>query len=109
MAKTLYINGVRFEELTQPKQIENMQRDFDHAVEQGYEYLHEVYGSYSRAKERAYEDCREIRNRVNGRTMFIYSYCTCFFTLMYEVEYEGQLYIVKETPSHRLIAKALHD
>lgn len=102
--KTLTINGVNFSLLT-GKQAEALAEDYRRAERKGCSYLWEVYGRCSRRKEQAFNECYEIRNKVGGSRMYICSYNTMMFTLVYLVRHEGHEYIVKETPSYRFIAE----
>lgn len=105
--KTLTINGVNFSLLT-GKQAEALVDDYRRAERHGNTRLWQVYGSCSGRKERAFEECDEIRRSVCGGTMYICSYNTMMFTLVYVIWSAGssdKCYIVKETPSYRYIAE----
>ena len=101
-SKTLTINGVNFSLLT-GKKAEALVEDYRYAERCGYTHLWNVYDRCSRRKESAFEDCDEIRRRVGGGIMYIASYNTMMFTLIYLLRHEGHEYIVKETPSYRYI------
>ena len=102
--KTLTINGVNFSLLT-GKQAEALTREYEWAERKGDCYLWHVYGRCSYAKERAYDECDNIRREVGGSAMYIASYNTFQFTLVYTLKYEGKLYVVKETACHRFICE----
>ena len=102
--KTVTINGVNFSLLT-GKKAEALVEDYRYAERKGYTWLRDVYGRCSYAKERAFDDCDEIRRRVGGGIMYIASYNIMMFTLVYLLRHEGHEYIVKETPSYRFIAE----
>ena len=102
--KTLTINGVNFSLLT-GKKAEALVEDYRRAECRGDRYLWNVYGRFSRAKERAFEDCEAIRDKVEGGIMYISSYNTMMFTLVYVLNHLGDWYVVKETPSNRYIGK----
>ena len=106
--KTLTINGVNFSLLT-GKKAEALVEDYRRAEREGNTRLWHVYGSCSYSKQRAYEDCDTIRHQVGGSIMYIASYTTFVFTLVYVIwSIEGEpdkCYVVKETQSNRFIAK----
>lgn len=102
--KTLKINGVNFSLLT-GKKAEALTRDYNYAERNGCTHLWNVYGRCSYAKERAFEECDEIRRKVGGYTMYISGFNTCTFSLVYLLRYEGKEYIVKETHCNRYIAE----
>ena len=102
--KSVQINGVSFSLLT-GKQAQALIDDYESAWHRGDTYLWEVYGRCSWEKERAYESCKRIRDSLGGTTMFIHSYNTFMFTLVYTFTYEGVEYVVKETPTNRFICK----
>ena len=102
--KTVTINGVNFSLLT-GKKAEALVEDYRYAERKGNTYLWHVYGRCSYAKERAYEECDEVRRQVGGYTMYISGFNTCTFSLVYLLRYEGKEYIVKETHCNRYIAE----
>ena len=102
--KTLTIKGVNFSLLT-GKQAEALVEDYRRAERYGYMHLWNVYGRCSRRKEVAFEECDEIRRSLGGGIMYISSYNTMMFTLVYMLKHEGKTYIVKETPSYRFICE----
>lgn len=102
--KYLRIKGVSFE-ILRGKRAELLIEDYRYAERRGNMYLWEVYGRCSGAKERAFYDCDDIRREIGGGIMYIASYNTMQFTLVYLVSHEGKNYIVKETRSHRYICE----
>ena len=102
--KTLTINGVNFS-LQTGKRAEALVSDYRYAERNGNTQLWHVYGRCSHAKERAFEECDEVRRSVGGGIMYICSYNTMMFTLVYLLNYEGHNYIVKETPTYRYIGE----
>ena len=92
-------------ELVTGKKAELMIEDYRYAERRGNTQLWHVYGRCSDAKQRAFEECDEIRRLIGGGIMYICSYCTCFFTLIYLVNQNGKNYIVKETPTHSYICE----
>lgn len=104
MAKTITIKGVTFTQLT-GKQADQLVNEFVRAERQGDCYLWHVYGRCSQAKQRAYDDCNYIRSKLGGSPMYISSYNTCMFTLVYWFKHEGKAYMVKETHCNRYIAE----
>ena len=102
--KTLTINGVIFS-LLHGKKAEALVEDYRRAERNGDRYLWHVYGRCSGRKESAFEECDEIRRRLGGFDMYISSYNTMMFTLVYLLRHDGREYIVKETPSYRYIAE----
>ena len=102
--KTVTINGVNFSLLT-GKQAEALVSDYRYAERRGYTRLWQVYERCSRRKESAFEECVEINIRVGGGIMYICTYNTMMFTLVYLLKHDGHDYIVKETPSYRYIAE----
>lgn len=103
--KTLTINGVNFTLLT-GKRAEALVDEYRWAERNGNTRLWHVYGSCSRAKEIAFDECDEVRRKVNGGIMFISGYNTCTFSLIYAIWQSGEkCYIVKETHCNRYIAE----
>lgn len=103
--KTLTINGVNFTLLKGEAQKKALSREWDRACVRGYTSLWDVYGSWSRRKQLAYDDCLYINNKVNGGIMYISGANRCFFSLIYVVDYNGKTYVVKETHANRLITE----
>lgn len=103
--KTLTINGVNFSLLTSRRDRLMLSNEYTRAECRHNMYLWDVYGSCSGRKQRAWDDCNAIRIEVNGGRMYIASYNTMMFTLVYTLEFEGKKYVVKETPSHRYICE----
>ena len=101
---TKTINGVNFSLLT-GKKAEALVDDYRYAERHGHTRLWHVYGRCSYAKERAFDECDEIRRTVGGGMMFISGYNTCTFSLVYLLRHEGHDYIVKETHCNRYIAE----
>lgn len=104
MSRTMTINGVNFSLVT-GKKAELIVSDYRYAERRGDTQLHHVYGRYSYAKERAFEDCDFIRGKVGGGTMYISGHNCCTFTLVYLLKHAGKSYIVKETHCNRYIAE----
>lgn len=104
MAKTITIKGVNFTQLT-GKKADELVNEYVRAKRQGNMYLWDVYGRCSRAKQIAFDDCYIICNKLDGSPMYISSYNTCMFTLVYWFKHEDKAYIVKETHCNRYIAE----
>ena len=54
-----------------------------------YSWLSQCYNSYSGAKERAFEYCKELQKKYNGFNGGINSYCINNFTYVFEFEKDG--------------------
>lgn len=54
-----------------------------------YSNLRQCYNSYSGAKERAFEYCKELEIKYNGFRGGINSYCINNFTYVFEFEKDG--------------------
>jgi hypothetical protein len=61
--------------------------------------LSDVYGSYSYAKERAYEYCTALMVKKGGYGFRITSYNTFMFTACFQFEENGNTYLMYITPS----------
>jgi len=59
--------------------------------------LHECYGSWSWAKEYAYEDCKRTCANMNGYDFRIISYNTCMFSIGFRYKKDGKEYLHYET------------
>lgn len=54
--------------------------------------LYQVYGRYSRAKEKAMDQCKEIMHMMDGYGLRITSHNTNVFSVMFEyVDQDGQI------------------
>lgn len=60
-------------------------------------YLWDVYGTCSRAKERAYEQCENKMHDMNGYGLKITSHNSNFFTVMFLFDDENGTHIQEET------------
>ena len=103
--KTLTINGVSFTLLTGEAQKRALSNEWERASSRGDTELYHVYGSYSRRKEYAYNECLQTNIKVGGQIMYISGACSCFFSLVYLLDYEGKTYVVKETHCNRFITE----
>lgn len=65
-------------------------------------YLSDVYGSYSDAKERAYNNCSKLCDRFNGWGFQISSHNTNFFTVQFKFEnpMNGRTMLAHITPKN---------
>lgn len=97
MAKTIQLAGHTYELVTAPTKANRMYM----AWLGSHDYsLDCVYGSYSGAKERAFEYCRDRERELNSYNGVISSHNLMMFTYAFTCTYEGVDYLIYITPSH---------
>lgn len=69
-----------------------LQHYWDCYCDSSYEYLYQVYGSYSRKKAEAYETCRVDMKVHNGTDMRILTHGNRFFSIGYRYVKKGKMY-----------------
>ena len=97
MAKTIKLAGHTYELVTAPKKARTMYEKWLSSSD--YE-LYDVYRSYSGAKARAFEYCRERERELNSLNGVIASHSIMMFTYAFTCSYEGVEYLIYITPSH---------
>lgn len=65
-----------------------------------YNELWQVYGTYSRAKEKAMLYCKELKHLHYGYDLRILSWNTCIFTVGFYGKYDGKDAFFYITPSN---------
>lgn len=104
MAKTITLNGHNYTLMT-PSQAQRAYRAFERSDDV---ILDDVYGRCSRAKERAYEYCRDREREMNSYNGVITGHNTCTFSYAFTGWCEGKQYFVYITKDHDY-ARALED
>lgn len=97
MAKTITLHGHTYELVTAPAQKRRFWENFCNSSDVE---LSDVYGSYSRAKENAYEYCRAREREFGSYNGVITTYCIMFFTYAFTGVCEGKEWLIYITPSH---------
>ena len=70
-----------------------------HAVAE-YDELGDIYGTYSRAKEKAMLYCHSLMNKYNGKDLRILSWNTFIFTVGFYGVYDGKKAFFYITPNN---------
>lgn len=66
-----------------------------------------VYGSFSRAKEIAFDNIKNEMANNDGYGLYITTACKMFFTCAYVMEKDGEQFLVYHTPTARHQIKLL--
>lgn len=96
MAKTINLHGHNYTVMT-PSYARQAYEKF---LRSNDAELRDVYGSYSQAKENAYEYCRAREREFSAYDGFIASYCIMQFTYAFTGLCEGKRYFVYITKDH---------